>query len=392
MMSSEYLVEREYLYRSIIGQFLYDGLHNAAKFIGNTVGIEVNKIPPSPQLLYATRSYRKTSKTKNHKDAEGNEIELLLDETTKQSAALDFDSIFDCILLKLCIKQFLHHHYWIIRLNIILEVERILLRTTELKPEKSSKSAPDEIVSPKNHPVVKTLYDHTSTVSCLEFHPSGTILSSGGMDKNIHLFDFTKSSIKKAFKTINEVEVINSLSFHPSGDFLLVAVEHPTIRLYDLNTLNCYVTSQLNNIHTSSVNYVKYDSTGRMYVSASDDGSFKIISACFSASGKYILSASIDGAVRLWDIRTGQPIQSYLNATQTNPGLSPALFNQNDDYIIYLDDKCSHGCWNSRTGEKICSTPILSNSIIRWTAHSPCEPALVSCCEDTRIRFIHFGN
>uniref|UniRef100_A0A6G3MF75 Cleavage stimulation factor 50 kDa subunit n=1 Tax=Henneguya salminicola TaxID=69463 RepID=A0A6G3MF75_HENSL len=233
------------------------------------------------------------------------------------------------------------------------------------------------------------------------------------MDKNIHLFDFTKSSIKKAFKTINEVEVINSLSFHPSGDFLLVAVEHPTIRLYDLNTLNCYVTSQLNNIHTSSVNYVKYDSTGRMYVSASDDGSFKIwdgisnkcvntfekchdsfqiISACFSASGKYILSASIDGAVRLWDIRTGQPIQSYLNATQTNPGLSPALFNQNDDYIIYLDDKCSHGCWNSRTGEKICSTPILSNSIIRWTAHSPCEPALVSCCEDTRIRFIHFGN
>lgn len=39
-------------------------------------------------------------------------------------------------------------------------------------------------------------------VTCLEFHPKEPILCSGSKDHNIKLFDISKASVKKSFKTI----------------------------------------------------------------------------------------------------------------------------------------------------------------------------------------------
>lgn len=40
-------------------------------------------------------------------------------------------------------------------------------------------------------------------VTCLEFHPKNPILASGSKDNHVKLFDYSKTSIKKAFKTLN---------------------------------------------------------------------------------------------------------------------------------------------------------------------------------------------
>lgn len=68
-----------------------------------------------------------------------------------------------------------------------------------------AKSAPDEMDpgrETQGHPVIRTLYDHTDEVTCLEFHPKEQILTSGSKDNSIKLFDISKASVKKAYRTI----------------------------------------------------------------------------------------------------------------------------------------------------------------------------------------------
>lgn len=68
-----------------------------------------------------------------------------------------------------------------------------------------AKSAPEEVDpgrETQGHPVIRTLYDHMEEVTCLEFHPKEPILVSGSKDNTIKLFDISKASVKKAFKTI----------------------------------------------------------------------------------------------------------------------------------------------------------------------------------------------
>ena len=61
---------------------------------------------------------------------------------------------------------------------------------------------PDAVVG---HPVIRTLYDHLDEITCLEFHPREQILISGSRDTNIKMFDFSKTSAKKAFKTLTVI-------------------------------------------------------------------------------------------------------------------------------------------------------------------------------------------
>jgi len=71
------------------------------------------------------------------------------------------------------------------------------------------------------HPVIRTLYDHVEEVTSLEFHPKEPLLASGSRDFTIKIFDYSKTSAKKAAKTITDADQITSISFHPTGNDLL---------------------------------------------------------------------------------------------------------------------------------------------------------------------------
>ena len=57
-------------------------------------------------------------------------------------------------------------------------------------------------------------------MTVLEFHPKEPILASGSLDFTVKLFDYSKASAKKAFKTITDAAPITCMSFHPTGDYL----------------------------------------------------------------------------------------------------------------------------------------------------------------------------
>lgn len=126
--------------------------------------------------------------------------------------------------------------------------------------------------------------------------------------------------------------MLRSISFHPSGDFLLVGTQHPTLRLYDVNTFQCFVSCNPLDQHTDAICSVSYNPGANTYVTCSKDGSIKlwdgisnrcvstfekahdgaeVCSAVFSKNSKYILSSGKDSVAKLWEISTGRTLVKY---------------------------------------------------------------------------------
>lgn len=69
------------------------------------------------------------------------------------------------------------------------------------------------------------------------------------------------------------------LSFHPTGDYLAVGTDHNVLRVYDINTAQCFVSPISSQQHASSVTCVKYAPNAKFYVTGSLDGTIKILDA-----------------------------------------------------------------------------------------------------------------
>lgn len=263
----------------------------------------------------------------------------------------------------------------------------------------------------ENHPVIRTLYDHLDSITALSFHPVTTHLVSGSKDCTVKIFDFTKASVKKAIKSVDEGAAIRCMSFHQSGDYLLIANDHPVIRMYDYETLKCFVASNNLSQHKSSVLALCWNSDATMYASCSSDGSIKlwdgVSSRCvrtvddahsgaevtsiqFSRNGKYILSSGKDSNVKLWEVTSGHVLNEYVGVTQHNHRTG-ACFNHTEDLIIAPDEKgMAIGCWDARTAEPHPHLVSGHNNVVRGAIHSPTMPAFISCSDDFRARFWYY--
>lgn len=128
------------------------------------------------------------------------------------------------------------------------------------------------------------------------------------------------------------------MSFHPAGDHLIVATQHPVVRLYDVNTLQCYVCSIPSHQHTGSVTSLKWAQDARVFASCSKDGSIKlwdgvsnrcintfpkahdgleVCSVAFTRNGKYLLSSGKNSICKLWELTTSRCLIAYTGAGTT---------------------------------------------------------------------------
>ncbi|XP_061687939.1 cleavage stimulation factor subunit 1 isoform X1 [Syngnathoides biaculeatus] len=290
----------------------------------------------------------------------------------------------------------------------ILDTERMLAKSAMPIEVMMNETAQQNM---ENHPVIRTLYDHVDEVTCLAFHPTEQILASGSRDYTLKLFDYSKPSAKRAFKYIQEAEMLRSISFHPSGDFLLVGTQHPTLRLYDVNTFQCFVSCNPLDQHTDTISGVSYNPTANSYVTCSKDGSIKlwdgvsnrcvttfdkahdgteVCSAIFTKNSKYILSSGKDSVVKLWEISTGRMLVKYTGAGLSGRQMhrTQGVFNHTEDYVLLPDERTiSLCCWDSRTAERKNLLSLGHNNIVRCIVHSPTNPGFMTCSDDFRARF-----
>ncbi|XVF54449.1 hypothetical protein PTKIN_Ptkin05aG0180900 [Pterospermum kingtungense] len=258
-------------------------------------------------------------------------------------------------------------------------------------------------------PVIRTFYDHVQPINDIDFHPQNTVLISGAKDQTIKFFDFSKATAKRAFRVIQDTHNVRSVSFHPSGDFLLAGTDHPIAHLYDVNTFQCYLSANPPEIGAKgAINQVRYSSTGGMYVTASKDGAIRLwdgvtascvrsivgahgtaeaTSACFTKDQRFVLSCGKDSTVKLWEIGTGKLVKQYLGATHSQLRCQ-AVFNDTEEFVLSIDEHSNEiVIWDAMTAEKVAKLPSNHIGAPRWIEHSPTEAAFITCGTDRSVRF-----
>ncbi|THU51872.1 hypothetical protein C4D60_Mb06t35640 [Musa balbisiana] len=269
-------------------------------------------------------------------------------------------------------------------------------------------------------PVIRTFYDHSQRlkltdalqpINDLDFHPQSTVLISGAKDNTIKFFDFSKTVARRAFRVIQDTHNVRSVSFHPSGEYLLAGTDHPIPHLYDINTFKCYLTANAHDLNAkAAINqaWVRYSSTGSMYVTASKDGSIRVwdgvtaqcvrpivgahglmeaTSASFTKDQRFILSCGKDSTIKLWEVGTGRLLKQYLGAVHTQFRCQ-AVFNGTEEFILSIDESSNEVViWDALTAEKVAIWPSNHVAAPRWIEHSPTEAAFVTCGNDRSVRF-----
>ncbi|XP_070390317.1 cleavage stimulation factor subunit 1 isoform X2 [Dermacentor albipictus] len=414
--------DREALYRLIISQLFYDGHQTLAVSLSNMVKAHP-ACPPSDRLLNIV-----SAGLRAEQELKGNKVSNLDQPYMGPGIDLEYETEAASLAPEPALYEtcYVTSHKAQCRAGTfsrdgqlvatgsadasikILDVDRMLAKSA-MPPEVAAQESAQQNM--ETHPVIRTLYDHIEEVTCLEFHPREQILASGSRDYTVKFFDYSKPSVKRAFKTIHEAEMVRALAFHPSGDFVLVGTQHPTIRLYDVNTAQCFVSSIPSDQHKGPINAIRYNNSGKLYVSASKDGDLKlwdgvsnkcvctfpqahdgneVCSVVFSRNGKYVLSSGKDSIVKLWELSMSRCLIAYTGAGATGKQVHRAqgIFNHTEDYVLFPDEKTTSLCsWDSRNAERQRLLSLGHNNTVRHLVHSPTGPAFLTCSDDFRARF-----
>ncbi|KAH8741794.1 hypothetical protein FG386_001368 [Cryptosporidium ryanae] len=137
---------------------------------------------------------------------------------------------------------------------------------------------------------------------------------------------------RKPIQNINESCPINCIGIHPLDEHFYIGAKDPILRLYDINTLDCFTSLHPSHQHCSSINDIGVSQDGSIVFTCSDDGTIKIWdsvnlscintiygahnnrpvhSLSLSISQRYLLSSGGDGMARLWDLRQGKELVNY---------------------------------------------------------------------------------
>ncbi|CAG2254509.1 CSTF1 [Mytilus edulis] len=401
--------QRELMYRLMISQLFYDGHQQLAVTLSNLVKAHP-ACPPSDRLFTVVKygldveeeiTGTKQNTTESTIPGTGIDLEFTTDVQTISPEAALYETCYVTAHKGPCRAAAFHPSGKLIATGSedasikILDVERML----------SKSATPAEIIAMEtpqqameNHPVIRTLYDHADEVTTLDFHPQHQILASAGKDFSIRFFEYSKPSVKKAYKSIQEATEVRCISFHPSGDYILVGTQHPTSR-------------DPSHQHKGPITCAKWSPNANMYVTSSKDGDIKVwdgvgnvvintftkahdgnevCSVMFSRNGKYVLSSGKDSLVKLWELSTNRCLIMYTGAGATGKQehRTQAVFNHTEDYILFPDEKTtSLCCWDSRNAERQRLLALGHNGAVRYIAHSPTGPAFITCSEDFRARF-----
>jgi len=260
-------------------------------------------------------------------------------------------------------------------------------------------------------PVTRTLHDHLLGITCVAFHPHNPTLFSGSVDKAVKIFDLTRPpGHKKAFSVLQDVHSVRCLSVHPCGDFLFVGTAHQAIRLYDLQTLNCFTTFHQSDHHQSGIHDLKCTSDGRVFASASADGSIQIWDAVnhrslnrinkahsgapvtslqWSRNLNYLLSAGGDGRSRVWDMRTGQEL-FVIGFGPRSSEFNVAVFGCSEKYVVTSNSNTRLGdisVFDAQTGSPLLMKMGMHLMPVHALDASPVESTIFTGCDDDKVRY-----
>ena len=171
--------------------------------------------------------------------------------------------------------------------------------------------------------LLRQLAGHSAPVKSLAFSPNGSLLASGSQDKTLRLWDVESGNQLHVFEGYESG--VQSLSFSPDGRQLASATVHGRLKLWHVLDRNAIDRLE----HTVGITRVAFAPQGNVLVAVRDKELLLdvlnhrdhprvlkgherwIPSIAFSPDGSTLASGSLTGTVKLWDMDTGQTLDSF---------------------------------------------------------------------------------
>ena len=199
---------------------------------------------------------------------------------------------------------------------------------------------------------------YSNRVISLAFSPDGTHLATGRLDRSVRLWDtsgnsepilFQKQSLSGDLLRTHQ-ELVGGpdvLLFSPDGKFLACG-EGQDVKLWDTTT------GELITTFTAHIGFIEY--------------------LAFSTDGSILASASQDGTIKYWNIKTGKPLQSHI--TRHIPWVISTSFMNNSSTLACVDYGGMITIWDLETSQLTKHRTKTAFENTRWEAES--EPLVFS--------------
>jgi len=201
---------------------------------------------------------------------------------------------------------------------------------------------------------INTLIGHTSVINKIAFSPDDKLLATAGWDSKIRIWDITTGKCLKVFETYH---MIMSITFNKNGTLLLSCSKNNALNTWSVNTEFEYPF--LNRNHEGIVN-----------------------SAVFSNDENYILSASDDSTIRIWETGTGEQYRIFKGHIGSVKG---ALFLPGDSTILSFSEDKSIKKWDIQTAKTLYTFDKHSSKVTHLDICADSNRAVSACGDKVLI-------
>ncbi|MEC3917970.1 WD40 repeat domain-containing serine/threonine protein kinase [Nocardia sp. CDC160] len=285
----------------------------------------------------------------------------------------------------------------------------------------SNNRAPDAVATTTTNAASEAgiLSGHSREVTSVAFHPSGTLLASGGLDGSTLWWDVgARQAVTPIPGPSTDPNRIRSVAFSRDGNLLAVGSETYSIQLWNAHTHQSdgepLVVDAGPTRSTFQIRSVAFSPDGTLLASAGLDKNVRlwnvaarqpdgqpltghtdmIETLAFSPDGALLASAGYDNTIRLWNLRTRQAdgppltdgvVKDLLRRSTWEP-LNSIAFSPDGSRLAATNADNGIWLWNLRT-RQIDGDPLKGHAdVIETVAFNPDGTLLASAGHDNTIR------
>jgi len=232
----------------------------------------------------------------------------------------------------------------------VLELERAAAHNSKIHGHRpgGSESTSTRRMLPRL-PASHTLQGHSAVVLSVQVHPVFTVVVSGSEDGSIKVWDHESGDYVRTLK--GHTNSVTNLDFSPTGAFLASSSTDLSVKLWDFSTYACIRTLRGHDHTISTIRFLPTAPSITNSISTQNGDNISV--DVESVGSQYLLSASRDKTVKVWDVITGFCDQTmsdhgdWVRCLAVRPNTGDLFCSAGNDTVIMLYD--------GATRKKICA-------------------------------------